>query len=204
MLWSKISTAVGRGADTMVQIGTSTRSGTKPSIGIHQRGDIESHHSYLRFDLAAINDVKSEAKNVELILTMVGKSRPEGATIRLVGIPGKNLAIWPEEGPRSPIWSNTPSKNGLQTLPVLASVTVTSKTDPRDGKKNAIRLSSPELTAFVRDSADETVNLILAGDSNSAAPLRFVSRQGSKPENAPTLAVEAPKEPAKKNRQQRR
>ncbi len=190
---SKISTAQGRGADTMVQIGTTANQGLKPSIGIHKRGAIESHHSYVRFDLASIEEVRDELASAELVLTMVGRNRPVGATVRVYGIVSGGQPLWQEDGPLSLVWANTPSSVGFQSQPLLGTATVSDQIDPRDDSNNAIRISSPELAAFIRDTDGDTITLALAGDSNSRTPLRFVSREGSSTE-APRLEIEAPKE----------
>ncbi len=199
MKWTTISANDGRGADAMVQIGTKQKLGLKPSIGIQKRGKIESHHSYIRFDLSTIEEVAHEVESAELVLTMVGRARPVGATIRLYGMSLKNQPLWLEEGPRSLTWDMTPSKQGLQSLPLLGSTTVTAKIDPRDKPQNAVRISGPKLSAFIRDSGSDTITLVLAGDSNSKSPLRFVSREGAAG-NAPALEIRAPKEKLPKSK----
>ncbi len=190
MEWTNISTTFGRGADVMVQIGTNQKRGLKPSIGVHTRGKIESHHSYLRFDLAEIEEVREEVASAELMLTLVSKTRPVGATLRLYGIASKGLPLWPEDGPRSLTWSNTPSKVGLDSLPLLGSTTI----EPSD--ERTVRITNPELAAFIREAADDTVTLVLAGKGTGGSPILFVSRQGQA-EKAPRLLIEAPRESSK-------
>ena len=196
--WSTITTADGRGADTMVQIGTSQKFGTKPSMAIHARGRIDSHHAYLRFDLAAVKEVRHEAEQVELVLSVVGDKRPKGATLRLYGVDTQGLPMWMEEGALALTWAKTPSAQSLAGLPLLASVTV-GEPDSRDSNGNKIRVSAPELTAFVREASTETVTLLVAGNSGSRMPLRVVSREGDA-SKAPSLQVKAPTEPTRRRR----
>lgn len=195
--WTNLSIQTGRGADAMVQIGTSQKRGLKATIGVHTRGKIESHHSYLRFDLAEIADVRGEVEAADLMLTCVGKTRPVGAKLRLYGIPSEGLPLWPEDGPRSLTWANTPSKVGLDSLSLLATLEVQAGDDP------ALKLGGAELAKFLREKADATVTLVVAGKGPSAGPLLFVSRQGD-PAKSPRLLVQAPREPTQRNSQQNR
>ncbi|MCG8653855.1 MAG: protein kinase, partial [Pirellulales bacterium] len=187
MVTSTISTGDGRGADTMVQIGSSRKQGLRPSIGIHRRGKIESHHSYLRFDLASLDGAQKRVSKAEVVLSIVGQNRATGATVRLYGV-NRKLPLWQEEGPKALLWANTPSKQGLDSLPLLDTQVVS---DEASGASRLLRFSSPALVEFLRQAPDETVTLVLAGDSKSDTPLRFVSREGDV-NKAPKLVIEAP------------
>jgi serine/threonine protein kinase len=199
----RIATSDGRGADATVQIGTTAKMGTKPSIAIHRRGKIESHHSYIRFDLAAIEDVKSELESAELMLTLVASNRPSGATIRLHGMPDAVSTLWNEEGPRALVWLNTPSSVQLDTLPLLATVQLGGPSDSQEPGSKTVRISTPEFTQFIREAKEDTITLVIAGSSGGRAPLRFVSREGS-PHRAPALLIVAPKNPTPGKGNQRR
>ncbi len=200
---ARISTFDGRGADVIVEKGSTEKQGTAPSIAIHSRRGIEVNHSYIRFDLAPVEEVKDELQSVVLVLTFVGHERPDRATIRLYGMPWQpEWPLWQEEGPLTPIWSRSPSDVGLQPLPLLATMNLGGPGAPREQKTGTVSISSPELTEFVRGCKDDTVTLVLAGQSGSRAPLRFISREGSAGD-APTLVIEAPKTASKRKANQR-
>ena len=198
MRTTTISTNDGRGADAMVQSGGSEKLGLNQSIGIRQRGGVETNHSYIRFDLAPIEDVKKHVRSAELILSVVGSQRPIGSVIKVIGI--ADVGDWPEDAIE---WKYSFSKKGLDPYPLLAKVAVTRESDPRDAGRNVIRISSPELAKFIADGAGDLVTLALAGSAKGNAMLRFISREQS-PEQAPSLVIEAPREPPPEEKKQRR
>ncbi len=186
MKWTSISTADGRGADAMVESGTKQKYGKNPAIGIRQRAGVESNHSYLRFDLAEIENVKNHVQLAELVLTVVGKSHPVGASIRVLGI--DDVGIWPEY---QIDWDSSSGIKSLDTFPLLADVTVTNQAESGE---NLIRISTPELASFIAAAEGDTVTLALAGSGEGNSFVRFVSREKSA-EQAPKLRLETPRNP---------
>jgi hypothetical protein len=197
MTWTTITTGEGRGADVMVQNGTSHKQGLKPSIGVAMRKRVETHHSYLRFDLAKIEDVKSHVKTAGIILTPVGREPVVGAVVRVYGI--ADVPWWPEEGLD---WKNSFFSNkGFDSLPLLGQTTVTADNAARVSGRHVIRVTGPEFAKFIA-AAGDTVTLAIAGSGSGAEPLRFVSRE-SPVKSPPALLVHVPKNPPpdeKKNR----
>lgn len=185
MKWTSISTNIGRGADAMVQNGTNQKFGLKPSIGVRQRGEVESNHSYIRFDFANIENLQQHIEDAELILSVVGKDRPVGATLNLYGL---SVGDWPEEDLD---WKRSFSAEGLDSLPLLATVEVTEEIDPRDTQRNVIRIRTPELAGFMAKADRDIVTLALSGSAGDSSFLRFVSREQSVT-RAPTLRVHTP------------
>ena len=185
MKWTSISTDIGRGADAMVQNGTNQKFGLKPSIGVRQRGNVESNHSYIRFDFANIENLQRHVEDAELILSVVGKDRPVGATLNLYGL---SVGDWPEEDLD---WKRSFSAEGLDSHPLLATVEVTEEIDPRDTQRNVIRISTPELARFIAKADRDIVTFALSGSAGDNSFLRFISREQSAT-RAPTLRVHTP------------
>ena len=185
MTWTAISTDDGRGADAMVQNGTTQKFGLKLSIGVRRRGNIDSNHSYIRFDLAETEDRKNHVEDAELVLSVVGKKRPVGATLNVYGL---EVGMWPEE---ELDWKKSFSPRGLNSHPLLASVEVTEQTDEPNREQNEIRIRDPKLASFLATSPEDIVTLALTGSASDGSLLRFVSREQS-PKRAPTLRLLIP------------
>lgn len=190
--WLSISTAKGRGADVMVQKSGSQKLGAKPSIGIGMRGNIETHHSYLQFDLASIGSIKPHIRSAQLILTpLISRDPPSEVEIRVYGIP--DLGVWQEE---VLAWKDTysNSKEGIHSFPLLAELR--SRYDELESFANTkiVRISTPELAKFVAASGSDTVNFVIAGSAAGVDVVRFVSRNHPSG-NPPTLRLEAPSNP---------
>jgi hypothetical protein len=190
MKWTTISTADGRGADAMVQKASKHKLGSNLSFGVRTRGGVESIHSYLRFDLASIEDTRRWADSAELVLSVVGDERPVGATLRVFVI---NMGLWRED---SIDWNDSysSSSRGIDSLPLLDEITVGPDADTRDAGMNVIRLSSPKLAVAVANSSRDTITLVLAGSGPEESTLRFVSREQSA-SAAPRLEIRMPSTP---------
>jgi hypothetical protein len=188
MTWTTITTGEGRGADVMVQNGTSHKQGLKPSIGVAMRKKVETHHSYLRFDLAKIEDVKGHVKTAGIILTPVGREPVVGAVVRVYGI--ADVRAWTEE---DLVWKNSFSLAGLDSLPLLGQTIVTADNAPRVPGRHVIRVTGPEFAKFIA-AAGDTATLAIAGSGSGSEPLRFVSRE-SPVKTPPALLVHVPKNP---------
>jgi hypothetical protein len=204
--WTTISTADGRGADAMVQIGSSQKFGAGPSIGIRSRGEIETNHSYLRFDLAAIEETREWADEAELVLSVIGDEPPIGASVRVFAV---NADMWPEE---KLDWKKSFSHRGLDSLPLLAEYTVgpggnPQDENPQDGDdssnvaKHVIRITSTQLAGAIANSPHDTLTLVIAGSGMDDSILRFASRESSA-SAAPQLAVRTPSQPPQQARGQ--
>ncbi len=173
----------GRGADTTVKRGASTRDqfGDSNSIAIQTRSGVDIQHSYVRFDLEDVRKKLDRAGDVALLLAVPGDGVPVGSVIRVYGVPAKYPDNWREVGPGSMHWGNSISELGLESVPFLAEFIVTANnTSPR------LRISDPRLTEFVRDVEEDFVTLILAGGSPDNKALHFVSREGAR-DQAPAL-----------------
>jgi hypothetical protein len=175
-------TSEGRAADTTVKRGASSREqlGNSISIAVQTRGAVDVQHSYLRFDLKETNKRLKDAAEVALILAIPGDSGAVGSQVRVYGVPEQVPDNWPEVGPRSLNWDNSISNAGLDSMPLLAEVTLTGR------EANQLRISDPRMTEFVRSIGEEFVSFVLAGGAPENKPLHFVSREGSS-DQAPTL-----------------
>lgn len=185
LVWSTITTNEGRGADTTVNNGPGQKQGQRPSIGVASRKKVETHHSYLRFDLAKIEGVKRQVEAAGVILTVVGKEPAIGAEIRVYGI--KDVGLWPEQDLE---WENSYSREGLDTLTLLGETTITAENASEINGRPVVRISGPEFAKFVRNG-DDTVTMVVAGSGNGSQVLRFFSRE-SPVKAPPALLVKAP------------
>lgn len=183
------------GADATVKKGGSTRDtlGTKPFVAVQMRGGIPIQHSYLKFNLEKITpEKKGDRKNskrktgrVALMLRASGNQSPAGGEISVYGASNEDAQVWEESGVRAIHWKVSYSDAGLSQLPLLAVLTI-----PDDQEKESlIRITSPELADFIRNSPGRRTTLVLEGQSDSRFPLAFVSSEGDR-ENAPALIVE--------------
>ena len=152
------------------------------------RGDVENNHSYLRFDLASVEETRRWADSAELVLSVVGQARPVGATVRVYAV---NAGLWPEERIE---WTKSYSPRGLDSLPLLAEITVGPDADAKDVGANVIRIASPQLAAAISKSKQDILTLVLAGSGADESMLRFVSREQSA-SAAPRLEIHAPSNP---------
>ncbi len=177
-----IRSGEGRSADTTVKRGASSREqlGNAISIAVQTRGALDVQHSYIRFDLKESHKRLNDAADVSLVLTIPGEGGPEGATVRVYGIPEQYPDNWQEIGPRSMNWDNSISGAGLDSIPLLAEVTLTGN------EGSSLRITDPRMTEFIRGVGEEFVSFVLAGGSPGNKPLHFVSRDGSS-EQAPML-----------------
>ena len=158
MKWSSISTAEGRGADVMVQKAGNYKFGSKPSFGIGTRGKVETHHSYLQFDLANIGNLKKHIQSAELILTLLGgRDQPTDLEVRLYGV--TDVGVWEED---LLTWSNSFSSKGIESFPLIAELTASVDSLASFEGKKYVRISTPELAQFVA-AAGETVTFVMAG-----------------------------------------
>jgi hypothetical protein len=195
--WTTITTGDGRGADGMVQKGSSLNYDKKPSVAIAMRNGVETNHAYLRFDLAQIEDVKHLVQAAGLVLTLVGSDdQPIGSVVRVHGI--KGLGMWPEGQLE---WRRSFSAQGLDSdeLTLLAEVEITDKSLTRDGRRSQLRITSPQFAKFILGSTTDTVTFVLSGSGPDSELLRFSSQESftGKP---PMLLVQAPKEAPRSER----
>ncbi len=172
----------GRSADTTVKRSASSREqlGNAISIAVQTRGTLDIQHSYIRFDLQESHKQLTDAADVSLVLTIPGDGAPAGSSVRVYGIPEKYPDTWQETGPRSMNWDNSISGAGLDSIPLLAEVTL------EGNEGSSLRITDPRMTEFVREIGEEFVSFVLAGGSPGNKPLHFVSREGS-PDQAPML-----------------
>ncbi len=166
----------GRGADTSVRRGASTQEhlGDSISVQIQTRSGIDIQHSYLRFDLEGVRKKLNRADDVRLLLTVPKDGAPIGSIVRVYGVPPQYPDNWREVGPGSMNWGNSISKVGLEAVPLLAEFEVNDATESFQ-----LSITDPRLTAFVQDTPEDFVTLILAGGSPNDKPLYFVSREGA-------------------------
>ena len=188
-----ITTADGRGADAMVKKGSTENYGEKPALGVRRRGNIETNHIYLRFDLAGIEDRIETLQDVNLVMNVVGGKTPTGAHLLVYGI--ENVGLWPEsrlEWRKSP--SNQQAERGIAHLEPLAEVTIGENTS-NGQRPGVVHISSKQLDEFLRRSHD-TVTLAVTGDWSDKL-VQFVSRDRSNGA-PPRLKVSVSAQPPKK------
>ncbi|MFK8111868.1 MAG: protein kinase [Rubripirellula sp.] len=187
--WTTVSVADGRGADAHVQRGVSSKHGTKPSVAIGSRKGKETHHIYLRFDLAEVEDVRRHVAAAELILTFLNVSDLD-CMVRVYGI--ADVGPWPENELE---WKNSYSRESLDKFPLLVEQVFGNSDIEEIDERKAIRLSSPELAQFVKNSSSDTLTFVLTGDTKTDDTLRFVSRENSKADRPVKLRLEVPVNP---------
>ena len=192
MKWAVIGTGDGRGADATVQKGTSAKRGMKPNVGVGSRKGIETHHAYLRFDLADIENVRQHIESAELLLPFIA-SRMEKvkADVQILGVPMKGL--WPEY---DITWKNSFSDKGVDNLRVLAKVTLNEDAIVEFEERRSLRISTPELAQFAAEAGD-TVTFLVTATTEGNEPIRFMSRENPSGKS-PKLRVEVPQNPPKK------
>ncbi|TWT49228.1 Serine/threonine-protein kinase Pkn1 [Rubripirellula amarantea] len=166
-----VSTRDGEGADALVRAGAVDKRGTKPSLGIQMRGDLEVMHSYLRFDLSSVKKDLENIQDAKLHLIIKGNRSVEGVSMRIHGIP--DAPDWPENGIQ---WNNSFSANEsprpILSLPVLGEFFGEDASDP---ESKEVVLGGPALAEFLR-SSDGTVSLVVAGRQDDD-PLLFFSKE---------------------------
>ena len=190
MKWTSISTGDGKGADVMVQKAGNQNYASKPSFGIGTRGRIETHHSYLQFDLESLGDLRKHVENAELILTLLGgRDQPESFEIRVYGI--ADVGVWKEEILK---WRNSYSAEGLDSLPLIADIKADLESLEQSDYKKFIRISTPELARFVANHEGETVTFVIAGSAPNSSVIRFLSCD-SDVKKPPLLRLETPRNP---------
>jgi serine/threonine protein kinase len=182
-------TGDGRGADTTVKNGgrIGEQLGIEPSVVVQTRNQKDVQHAYLRFDFG---DDKKDFKNVgkaTVILSFPRGSAPEsGSEVRIYGVPENFDDNWLEKGPRSMVWKNSLSSLGLDSVPLLAQVSIAPEN--LDGSGN-LQVVDDRLTEFVRGIGEDFITLLLAGGSPNNKPLHMVSREGGEGQS-PTLELE--------------
>lgn len=199
MLWKTITTRDGRGADVMVQNGSSQRHGLEPTIGIATRSQIETNHSYLRFDLAEVEQVRRHVQAAGIVLTLVGGR--EGLIESVVRVRGiVNVPLWPEQALG---WRNSFSAKGLDSFPLLGETTIMADNLWREGEVVEVRITGPEFAKFIADSSTDTVTMVLSGSGPGSALLRFVSRENPV-DRPPKLLLQVPRNPLPESKQKLR
>ncbi len=180
-----ITTNQGRGADCDVdRTSRGEFTGLNRTLRIRSYNSIGMQHSYLRFDLAKIEDNKKNVTSAGIVLMPV-KGRLIGSTIRVHGVPVAKL--WPEMEVE---WNNSFSKMGIDSLPLLCEITLNSKNVYQDGDLTEIRLSTPELAKFIQNAPSDTITLVVSG----AGDVRMEFNSGESP-RPPKLVVLTPKIP---------
>ena len=159
----------------------------RQTLSVFTRGGVNIDHSYLRFDLASIQDDQQKIESAELLLTAAG-GWEAGGGIRLYGVPDAPVQ-WPEH---LLVWDDkAPSYDGMDNEPLLVEMNVEPTADD-----TIIRVSSGPLTKFIANSPQPTITLILAGSGqqNSNKRAEFYSKEKLKA--APLLRVQVPQTPS--------
>ena len=199
-----IQTTEGVGADSTVKKGGSSRDqlGLKPTLSVQRRGKVEVQHSYMRFDLSSISpetggnegrggnrkrgnqNITRKTGKAALVLHLTETKDAGGGVIRLFGTSTPESQLWGEQSKVAINWKNSFSSNGLSGLPLLAELQI-----PKNQSDRVLRISSDDLSDFVRTASQQSVTLVISGGSSGTAPISFVSREGNKAE-APALVVQ--------------
>lgn len=187
-VWTAIGTDEGRGADALVQKGNTIKQGRKPTIGVGSTNGVETHHAYLRFDLANVENGKKFIESAELVLTFVGKKKEKpGTVVRVFGISLGNRELWPEKDIH---WKSSVSVASTDDWPLLAEVKLSPESIMSLDGQRVLRISTTELGRFAAESGD-TVTLLVTAKAIDRDLLRFASRESSTG-NPPKLRVAVP------------
>lgn len=192
-----INTTSGIGADSTVREAYETSLATKPILLVQKRkGDgEEKQHVHLRFDLQAngVSHADVQQARLGMILSIPGQEKIRDTTLKLYGYDAKGADAWVEDNERKAIlWSNSISREGLGSLPLLAQW---SSDDPAYTNAQVIFFTSEELAAFIRKASGKTVSFVVSGGNPEGTAVRFLSKEGDATK-APTLmlSVAAPAE----------
>ena len=164
----------GDGADALVLKTNPTAYGKESAIGVQTRNNVETAHSYIRFDLQSLGDARKRVRDANLVLTPVGSDAPVGAVVRVYSI--DQPIPWPEE---RILWKGSFSEVGLDSLTQVGETEVTS------GGKVRIRIKP--LATQISASEPPNVTVVIAGGKDRQM-VRFVSREKAA-EEAPQLEL---------------
>ncbi len=186
----KVNTTVGVGADSTVREGYETSLATKPILLVQKRkGDgQEKQHVHLRFDLQAkgVSHAEVQRAQLGLIVSILGHERLHNTTLKLYGYDSPGADAWVEEdGRKAILWENSISREGLDSLPLLAKW---SSDDPAYSNPKVIFFSSPELAAYIQKASGNTISFVVSGGNPEGTAVRFVSKEGDAAK-APTLML---------------
>ena len=124
-----------------------------------------------------------------LVLSLPGHEKLQNTTLKLFGYNSAGANDWVEEdGQRAILWSNSISREGLDSLPLL---TQWSSDSPEYKNPQVIFFSSPELAEYIRKAPDNTISFVVSGGNTDGTAIRFVSKEGDAAK-APTLMLSVP------------
>ncbi|MEO1524303.1 MAG: protein kinase [Planctomycetota bacterium] len=200
---ARLSTSDQLGADTSVKRGSGRETlGEQLRMAVQSRNGKQIQHAYLRFNLDSLrkqeaqgqrpntgfggnrNAKKVNVKSATLELTLAGSKRPSDARLTVYGLGDERSDIWPEN---RLVWNNSLSAAGLNTLPLLAEVTV-GEGDPAEPL--VVSVSSPQLAAFIANIEHSTFTLVVAGE-NGNEPIYFAAKEDSR-RQAPAIRLSVP------------
>ncbi|TWT56131.1 serine/threonine-protein kinase [Allorhodopirellula solitaria] len=193
----KVNTTAGIGADSTVREDYESSLGTKPILLVQKRkGDGEDkQHVHLRFDLqaAGVSHADVQQARLGMVLSIPGHEKLHDTTLNLYGFDAKGADRWREEdGNRAILWENSISREGLDSLPLLAQW---SSEGPEYANAQVVFFSSPELAEFIRKATGNSVSFVISGGNLEGTAVRFISKEADAAK-APTLllSVAAPSE----------
>lgn len=186
----KVNTDAGMGADSTVREAYETSLATNPILLVQKLkgGGQEKQHVHLRFDLRGTGIVHTDVEEARLgmVVSLPGQQRLHNTTLQLYGYDAPGADAWVEEdGRKAILWNNSISREGLDSLPLLAQW---SSEDPSNTNTNVVFFSSPELAQHIRKASGDTVSFVVAGGNPEGTAVRFISKEGNAAK-APTLLL---------------
>jgi serine/threonine protein kinase len=187
-----LRTHAGRGADTYVASSKSESFGDKPILQVLRRGgqDKQQEHMYLRFDLSKGQVKKSAVDRAVLLLTVSPGGHQGNSVINVYGIKTEPPVTWDETGEKALNWNDSPCRESVADQTYLGQLSFENSKDHLSKTPDGVRLFSPTLDDFIRDSTGDLITIVLIRENPGEQSTRFKSKEG-KPNESPALAIRA-------------
>ena len=182
---------MGRGADTVVQLGLDQDFGAEKVLLIGSDGGKDSPPSktYLRFDLSGIKAEKGGFSYAVLAFTLAKDSPADVRSILVWGVlEGRDGGIWAEQGEGHINWKTAPGTDDPAVSRILGTLKIDNTGNTLNEKVDQVRFASPELDDLVRSDTDGLLTLYLAAKENSHPPVKILSKEAD-PDQSPSLTL---------------
>jgi serine/threonine protein kinase len=187
----RVNTAEGMGADSTVRKGARDSLATEKLLRVQtlKDGGEEKQHIHLRFDLQSLGVEYSQIRSasIGLVLSKADDENLQSTQLKLYGYADPGAESWVEEDGRKAImWGNSISREGLESLPLLAEWTYS---DLQPQNPNVVFLRSPKVAEFIREAKGKTVSFVVSGGNAEGSWVNFFSKESS-PTTAPNLIMQ--------------
>ncbi len=187
----RVNTAEGIGADSTVRKGARDSLATEKLLRVQtlKDGSEEKQHIHLRFDLQSLGVEYSQIRSasIGLVLSKADDENLQSTQLKLYGYADPGAEFWVEEDGRKAImWSNSISREGLESLPLLAEWTIN---DWQSNLPTVVFLKSPKVAEFIREAKGKTVSFVVSGGNAEGSWVSFFSKESS-PTTAPNLIMQ--------------